>query len=78
MLFSSIVNWDYQENFKPIYFFTKRFHTHKNTQANINQQTKIKQTLNNKGKHFLRVRTFKKKKVACFASGTFCAHEIFS
>ena len=38
---SSIVNWGYQDNFKPVYFFIffykKNLHLQKHSQANINQ-----------------------------------------
>ena len=45
---SSIVYWGYQDNFKPAYFFyEKNFHAKKHSQANINQQNKIKETINN-------------------------------
>ena len=46
---SSIVKWGYEDNFKPVYFFfyAKISRAQKHSQANINQQNKIKQTLNN-------------------------------
>ena len=50
---SSIVKWGYRENFKSAYFFYEKIsRSQKHTQANINQQNKIKQTLNNKGNNF--------------------------
>ena len=51
---SSIVHWAYQDNFKPVYFFNykKISRARKHSQANINQQSKINQTLNNKGNNF--------------------------
>ena len=56
---SSIVKWGYQDNFKPVYFFYgKILHAQKHSQANINQQNKIKQTLNNKGNNFLHAQKF--------------------
>ena len=43
-------------------FFVKNFPAHKkHTQANVNQQSKIKQTLNNKGNSFLRVQKLLKR-----------------
>ena len=45
---SSVVKWIYQDNFKPICFFYKKIWCkQKHSQANINQQNKMKQTLNN-------------------------------
>ena len=43
----SMVKWGYQDNFKPVFFYEKIPHAQKHSQANINQQNKIKQTLNN-------------------------------
>ena len=77
---SSIVKWGYQDNFKLVFvFFTKRFPAHKkHSQANINQQDKIKQTLKNKGNNFSRAQTSKRVKVACFAFWCFlCARNLF-
>ena len=39
----------------------------KYSQANYNQQNKIKQILNNKGNNFSRAQSSKRVKVACFA-----------
>ena len=68
---SSMVKWGYQDNCKPasifFFFYEKISHAQKHSQANINQQNKIKQTLNNKGNNFLRAKIFKRVKVACFA-----------
>ena len=44
-------------------FFKERFRAHKN----INQQNKIKQTLNSKGNNFSRAHTSKRVKVAFFS-----------
>ena len=45
---SSIVKWGYPDNFKPVYFFYEKIpRAQKHSQAKINQQNKIKQTLNN-------------------------------
>ena len=45
---SSVVKSIYQDNFKPICFFYKKIWCkQKHSQANINQQNKMKQTLNN-------------------------------
>ena len=49
------------------FFYEKTSRAQKNSQANINQQNKIKQTLNNQGNNFLRAQTSKRVKVACFA-----------
>ena len=50
---SSIVKWGYQDSFKPVYFFYGKIsRAQKHSQANIDQQNKIKQTLNNKGNNF--------------------------
>ena len=61
------------------FFCMKRFRAYKNTsQSNINQQKKIKQTLNNKGNNFLHTQTFKRVKVACFAFWCFlCTWNLF-
>ena len=70
--YSSMVKWGCQDNFAPVYwlidwFLRKVFKDKKQSQANINQQKKIKQTLNNNDKNFLRAETSKRVKVACFA-----------
>ena len=45
---SSIVKWGYQDIFKPVYFFSEKvLRAQKHSQGNMNQQNKIKQTLNN-------------------------------
>ena len=80
---SSIVKWGYQDNFKHVYLFIYLFcekilRAQKHSQANINQQNKIKQTLNNKGNNFLCAQTSKMVKVACFAFWCFlCARNLF-
>ena len=65
----------FQDNFKPVYFFYGRIsRAQKNSQANINLQNKIKQTLNNQGNFlegesrlfcvlllFVRTKSFRKK-----------------
>ena len=55
---SSIVKWVYQDNFKLIVIIIiirKDFScAQKHSQANMNQQNKINETLNNKGNTFLR------------------------
>ena len=68
-----------QDNFKLVcFFYEKTSRAQKQSQANINQQNKIKQTLNNKSNNFLDSQTFKRMKVACFACECFCEREIFS
>ena len=69
---SSMVKWGCQNNFAPVYwlidwFLRKVFKGKKQSQANINQQNKIKQTLNNNDNNFLRAETSNRVKVACFA-----------
>ena len=49
------------------FFYEKISHAQKHSQANINQQNKVKQILNNKGNNFPCAQTFKRVKVACFA-----------
>ena len=52
------MKWGYQDNFKPIYlfififFYEKISCAQKHSQANINQQNKIKKTLNKKCNNF--------------------------
>ena len=76
---SSIVKWGYQDNFKLVYFFLRKdFARTKHSQANINQQNKIKETLNNKVNSFSRAQTYKSLKVTCFAFECFlCARNLF-
>ena len=64
---SSIDNWGYKENFKPVYifFYEKILCAQTHSQANINQQNKNKRTKNNKGNGSLRAQTFKEVKVTC-------------
>ena len=64
-----IVKWGYQDNFKPVnyFFYEKISRPQKHSQANINQQNRITQTLNNKGNNFSSAQTSKRVKVACFA-----------
>ena len=65
---SRLVKWGYQDNFKPVYFFYEKISlAQKHSQANINQQNKIKQLLNNKGNKCLCAQTSKRVKFACFA-----------
>ena len=60
------------------FFYEKISHTQKHSQAKINQQNKIKQTLNNKGNNFLLVQTSKRLEVVCFTSWCFlCAQNLF-
>ena len=47
-------------------FFLRKDFARTKTLANINQQNKIKQTLNNKGKIFLHAQTSNRVKVVCF------------
>ena len=49
------------------FFYGKISRAQKHSQANINQQNKIKQTLNKQGNNFLRAQFSKRVKVACFA-----------
>ena len=46
-------------------------HAQKHSQANNNQQNKIKEILNNRGKNLLYSQTSKRVKVACFAFSCF-------
>ena len=53
-------------------------HAQKHSQTNINQQNKIKQTLNNKGNNFSHAQTSQRVKVACFAFYCYlCARNFF-
>ena len=62
-----------------IFFFYQNIsRAQKHSQANINQQNRIKQKLNNTGNNFSRAQTSKRVKVACLRFGAFCAREIFS
>ena len=72
---SSMVKWGCQNNFAPVYwlidwFLRKVFKGKKQSQANINQQNKIKQTLNNSDNNFLRAETSNRVKVAFGAFST--------
>ena len=49
------------------FFYEKISRPQKHSQANINQQNRIMQTLNNKGNNFSNAQTSKRVKVACFA-----------
>ena len=49
------------------FFYEMILRAQKHSQANINQQNKIKQTLNKQGNNFLRAQFSKRVKVACFA-----------
>ena len=53
--------------FQACLFFLRKDFARTKTQANINQQNKIKQTLNNKGDNFSRAQNSKGIKVASFA-----------
>ena len=76
---SSIVKWGYQDNFKPVYFFYEKIsHTKKHSQAKINQQNKIKQTLNYKGNNFSRAQKLLRWKSLLLRFGAFCAFKTFS
>ena len=79
ILDSSIVTRPFQTClFIFIFFYEKISPQQKHSQANINQQNKVKQTLNNKGNNFLRAETSKRVKVACFAFWCFlCARNLF-
>ena len=77
---SSIVKWGYQDNIKPVifFFYEKILRAQSHSQWNINQQSKIKQTLNNKRTNFSRAQTCKQVKVACLAFFCFlCAQNLF-
>ena len=61
ILDSSIVTRPFQTClFIFIFFYEKISPQQKHSQANINQQNKVKQTLNNKGNNFLRAETSKR------------------
>ena len=61
-----------------IFFLRKDFARTKHSQANINQQNKIKETLNNKVNSFSRAQTYRSLKVTCFAFECFlCARNLF-
>ena len=64
--------------FQAWFFYEKISHAQKLSQANINQQNKIKQTLNNKGNNFSREQKLLRVKVFVLHFGNFCAREIFS
>ena len=50
----------------------------KKSQADINQQNKIKHTLDNSGNNFLHAQTSKRVKVICFAFWSFsCVQNLF-
>ena len=62
-----------------LFFLQKDFKCKKtNSQANINQQNKIKHTLDNSGNNFLHAQTSKRVKVTCFAIWSFsCVQNLF-
>ena len=62
-----------------LFFLQKDFKCkNKNSQANINQQNKIKHTLDNSGNNFLHAQTSKRVKVTCFAIWSFsCVQNLF-
>ena len=62
-----------------IYFYEKVLSAQKHSQAKINQQNKIKQTLNNKGNNFLPTQKLLKRwKSFVLRFGAFCAFKTFS
>ena len=79
---SSICNWGYEDNFKPVYllfFLRKDFKCIKTlTNKKPTNKTKITKQKNNKGDNFLRAQTSKRVKVACFTFVAFYALKIFS
>ena len=50
-----------------LFFYENILRVQKHSQANINQQNKIKRTLDNKGNNFFGTEISKRVKVACFA-----------
>ena len=61
-----------------IFFYEKILRAYKHSQGNINQQNKIKQTLNNKGNNFTLTQFSKRVKFACFPFWCFlCARNLF-
>ena len=61
-----------------LYFDEKISHAQKHSQAKINHQNKIKQTLNNKGNNFLHAQTSKRVKVICLTFWCFlCLRNFF-
>ena len=61
-----------------IFFYEKILRAQKHSQANINQQKRIKQILKNKGNNFSRAQTSKWVKAACFAFWFFlCTRDLF-
>ena len=68
----------YQACLLLFFFYEKILRAQSHSQWNINQQSKIKQTLNNKGTNFSRAQTCKRVKVACLAFLCFlCAQNLF-
>ena len=63
-LVSCIVKWDYQDNFKPVFFlfFTKKFYT----KMQVMPKSTTSQNKNNKGNNFLRRKTPKSVKIVCY------------
>ena len=49
-----------------LFFYEKISRAQRHSQANINQENKIKQTRNNKGNNFFRAQSSKRVKVTCF------------
>ena len=80
---SSVVKWGCQDYFKPVYFILFFFYekiscAQEHSHAKINQQNKIKQTLNNKGNNISCAQTSKRVKVVCFTFWCFlCAWNLF-
>ena len=60
---SSIVNWGYQDNFKPVYFFLQKDFARTKTFTSKNELTKTKISEQKTTK----TTTSKRVKVACFA-----------
>ena len=76
----NIVNWSYEDNFKPVYFFflRKDFKPTKTlTNKKPTNKTKISEQKSNKGNNFVHAQTSKGVKVACFAFGAFFTLKIF-
>ena len=60
------------------FFNEKILRLQKHSQANINHQNKIKQTLNRKGNNFLHTQTSQRMKVSCFELRCYlCAQNLF-
>ena len=76
---SSIVKWGYQDNFKPAYFFTKRFRVHKNThKQKSTNKTKLSKHQTTKATIFFAHKLLRGRKSFVLRFGAFCVREIFS